>query len=161
MTGPVTTDDLVQGCVKYLAAQTDVTAVLGAYPGGATPYLFQHQLYLAMEGSSTTAAVITRNGGWSGPNVHNTARFPRLGLHVWCDPRRTNGHVNDPGEAQRRILRAFWAIDRHLHRAAGGQVTWGTVRVISSARLNEPDPYEVPDGDGLLRLLVFYAVTEA
>ena len=162
MSTPVLADDLIQGVVKHLAEQADVRAVLGAYPGGDVPWLFQHTLFLPVEGTSSTAAVLTRNGGWAGPNLHNTMRFPRLGLELWCDPQRdAAGHVSDPGEAQRRILHALWAIDTHLHLPAGGDRFWGTVRVVSSIRLNAPDPYLVPDGGGLLRVAVFYAVTEA
>lgn len=159
MTTPVATDDVVQGCVKFLAAQTDVQNVLGAYDDD-TPYLFQHELWVTVERSSSTAAVITRGGGWAGANLHNTMRFPRIGLELYVDPQRdASGHITDPGEAYRRIEAAFKVIDRHLHMAGGGHTYWGTVRV-SSARTTEPLTYKVADTDGVLRLQCFYAVEE-
>lgn len=160
MTTPVATDDLVQGAVKWLTAFPDVTAVLGAQYDD-TPWLFQHTLWVEVEGSSSVAAVITRAGGWAGANTHNTLRFPRLGLELYCDPQRDPAHhVTDPGEAQRRIEAAFTTLDTHLHRPARQQQMWGTVRILSSTRLTEPTVYRVPDGDGLLRMQVHYAVVQ-
>ena len=161
MTGPVLTDDLVAGAVKMLAAQPDVLAVLGAYPATAVPYLFQHTLWDKVEGTGSTAAVIARRGGWAPPNPHNTMRFPRLSLEVWCDPQRdTSGQVTDPGEAYRRIQAAYEVIDAHLHTTGPRGGNWGGVRVLGSSRLADPAAFPIADGDGLLWLQVFYGVVE-
>jgi hypothetical protein len=160
MSPPVTTDDIVQGAVKYLVALTDIKAVLGAETDG-TPWLFQHTLWVTMEQSQGTAAVIQHAGGWAGANEHNTLRFPRLGLEIWADPiRDSGGNVTAPGETQRRIQAAYDAFDKRLHRPAPATQMWGTVRTVSCVRLGEPTIYLVPDGDGLLRLQGFYAVTQ-
>ena len=160
MTTPVATDDTVQGAVKYLEVFGDITAALTTYPDG-TAWLFQHRLWVEMEGSAGTAAVIGRAGGWTGANTHNTLRFPRLRLDIWADPIRDAGNnIADPGEAARRIQATWGVFDTHLHRAAGGQQMWGTVRTIGCARLAEPVVEPVPEGDGLLRLQTFYGVTE-
>lgn len=161
MSGPVNRDHLVQGCVKWLSTFPDILAVVGSYPLSSVPYLFQHKLWAEMEGSQSTAAVIGREGGWAGANLHNTLRFPRLALEIWADPLRDEGgNVTDPGEVWRRIDAAWSAFDRRLHRPQGQTQMWGQVRTIAASRLNEPVVYEVPDGDGLLRLLVYYAITE-
>jgi hypothetical protein len=160
MTTPVSTDDLVQGAARFLGALTDVTAALGKFPDD-TPWLFQHTLWATVEGSSSTAAVLTNTGGWAGANVQNTLRFPRLGLELWVDPQRdSDGNVTTPGEAQRRADALFAIFDKHLHRCANGVQMWGTVRTIACVRLAEPSVYAVPDGDGLLRAQTFYAVTQ-
>lgn len=157
----VDTDELVQGCVKHLSDQGDVKAVLGSYEDTNVPFLFQHTLWINVEGSRSTAAVISRAGGWAAPNTFNTMEFPRLGLEIYVDPHRdADRNVTDPGEAQRRIEATFQVFDRHLHITSGEQY-WGTVRVIGSTRIAEPNVYAVPDGDGLLRLIVFYGVVEA
>ncbi len=160
MSAPVTSDDVVQGAVKFLTAQAAVRNVLGTYPGTTTPYLFQRKMWVQLEGTSSTACMLYSDGGWTSANLHNTLRFPRLSVEIWADPLRDDqSNVTDPGEVWRRAGRAFDVIDRHLHRAQGGQQYWGTVRTIDSVRLAEPTTYEVPDGDGLIRTLVSYAVT--
>lgn len=160
MTAPVNVDDIVQGAARYLLDRADVVGVLGTTAAG-TPLLFQHTLYVQMEGTSTNAAVISYAGGWSGANIHNTARFPRLSLEIYCDPlRNSTKHVTEPGEVHRRIHVVFAALDRALHRPQGGEQRWGEVRTLSSTRLAEPNIYAVPDGDGLLRAQTFYAVEQ-
>lgn len=161
MTGPVNADDLVQGCVKSLLGFPDVRAVLGTYPGTATPYLFQHRLWVTMEGSQSTAAVILDGGGWAGANMHNRMSFPRISLEISADPiRDANNNITDPGEANRRIHAAYKALDARLHRPAGGEQQWGSIRTLDCTRLGEPMVAAVPDGGGLLRLIVAYGVTE-
>lgn len=161
MTTPVATDDLVQGATKYLQGFDDVLAALGSYAATTTPWLFQHELWVAMEGTQSTAAVLAPGGGWAGPNEHNTLRFERLSVEVWADPRRdSTGNIIEPGEVYRRIDAAYLALDSHLHRPQSGTQMWGTVRTVSCTRLVEPLTYAVPDGNGLLRLQVFYGVVQ-
>lgn len=161
MSAPVTTDDLVQGAHKYLSSKSDLIAALGAFADD-TPYLFQHQLWAELEGTSSNAVVLLRGtGGWAAPNPHNTMRFPRLGVEITCDPLRdASGNITDPGECQRRIEAVFRLVDTHLHRPQGGTQMWGTVRTIGSTRLSEAVVYPVEDGSGMQRMLVYYGVTE-
>lgn len=161
MTTPVEVDDIVQGAVKYLQAQPAVRAVLGGYEGTDVAWLFQHKMWVDVEGTSSTAAMIGRDGGWAGANLHNTMRFPMLTMEIWADPIRDDGkNVVDPGEVYRRIEATFAVLDSFLHRPQGGEQRWGTVRTVSCVRMTEPTIYEVPDGDGLLRLLTSYAVAQ-
>jgi len=157
----VTADDIVQGAVKWLSSFDDVVAVLSTY-GDGTPYLFQRKLWIDMEGSQGTAAVIRCVGGWAGANTYNTMRFPRLCLELWADPiRDAGGNISEPGEVYRRLSDAFQVIDARLHRPQAGEQMWGTIRTVACSRLTEPDePFPIPDGDGLLRTITFYAVTQ-
>lgn len=160
MSAPVSTDDLVQGAAKYLLDQPGIVAVLGATPAGS-PWLFQHELYVTVQGTSSTAAVIAYGGGWSGANTHNTMRFPRLSLELYVDPQRDAAqNVTLPGEVHRRLHAAFAVFDSFLHRPQGEVQYWGTVRTLSSSRSAEPTVYAVPDGNGLLRAQVFYAIEQ-
>lgn len=161
MTGPVVTDDLVQGAVKWLMDQPAIVAVLGTFPGTTTPYLFQHNLWARIEGTQSTAAVISRAGGWAGANPHNTLRFPRLSLELYADPLRDGARmVIEPVETWRRIEAAFAVFDKVLHQPAASAQMWGTVRAIGCLRQGEPIVYPVPDGDGVLRLQTFYGVSQ-
>lgn len=161
MTTPVAEDDLVQGCVKWLSTLTDVTALLGRFPYTHTPYLFQRQMWVNLENSSSTACVVSYSGGWTGPNQHNTMRFPRLLVEVTVDPLRDDaGMFVDPAEADRRLEAVYKVLDRHLHRPQSGTQMWGNVRTIASTRLAEPITFSVPDGGGMRRLQVFYGVME-
>ncbi len=159
MSSPVDQDDLVQGAVKYLLGFYDVSTSLGVYADTGAPWLFQHTLWVTVEGSSSTAAVIARAGGWAGANQHNTMRFPRLALEIYADPiRDAAGNITDPGEAYRRIESVFDTFDRLLHRPASATQMWGEIRTIGSQRLGEPNVYPVPDGGGVLRLETFYGL---
>lgn len=152
-------DEVVRGCVTWLGGLPDIADAVSAYQDG-TPLLFQHKLWVAMEGTSTTAAVISRAGGWSGSNAHNTMRFPRLSLELYADPLRDAGkNLTDPGEVWSRIEAAFDAFDKRLHRPDPTSIMWGTLRTIGCERLTDPMVYEVPDGDGLLRSQTFYGVS--
>ena len=160
MTAPVTADSLVQGAAIYLLAIPEVVAVLGVTPEGS-PWLFQNSLKVNVEGTSGNAAVISYGGGWSGGNEHNTLNFPRLSVELWVDPiRDADKNVTDPDESFRRLDAVYKVFDRVLHRAQGGTQMWGAVRTLSSLRQSEPLMYAVPDGDGLLRGQVYYAVEE-
>lgn len=152
-------DDIVAGCVRYLSAISAVTAVLGADSGG--PWIFQRQMAKVVEGTSSQALLVTRQGGWAGPNQHNTLAFPRISLEFWVDPRRDSAkNVIEPAETERRADAVFKVVDRFMHRPQGGVVAWGSIRTVGCHRLGEFVSYEVPDGDGLLRAQVFYAVQE-
>lgn len=161
MTAPVTKDDIVTGCIKFLQAKPDVIAALGTDRETGAPMLFGYNDWSTLEGSQSTCAIIANEGGWAGPNAHNTLRFPRLSLNIWADPQRDAGNnAILPGEVMRRVDAVFEVIDNHLHRPEGETQMWGSVRTVASVRLTEPVIYRVPDGDGLVRLLVNYAVTQ-
>lgn len=162
MAAPVLADDIVAGAVTFLGGHADVLAELGHDPGlPSQPWLFQYRLWTMMEGTQSTAAVISHDGGWAGPNLHNTLRFPRLTLSIWADPIRDDGGSGtDPGEVQRRLYQVFTVIDAHLHRPQGETQMWGSIRTVSCARLTEPTVLAVGEGDGLVRLQTYYAVTQ-
>lgn len=164
MTAPVTADDIVSGAVTYLRAQPDAIAAVSTFniSGKLVAGIFQYRTWVPMEGSASTCVVLSNEGGWAAANTHNTLRFPRLTLNVWADPIRDNNpnNVSDPGEVMRRVFAVYRVFDAYLHRTAGSEVMWGQLRVISSVRLTEPLIFAVPDGDGLVRCQVTYAVTE-
>lgn len=158
-----TGDDIVSGAVTYLLGQSDCVAAVSAYiiGGQSVPGIFQYRPWATIEGTSTTCAVLTSDGGWAGANLHNTLRFPRLTLNLWCDPiRDSSRNVIDPGEVMRRAFNTYRVFDRYLHRTGGDDVMFGSLRTVSSTRLTEPSIIVIPDGDGLVRLQVTYAVTE-
>lgn len=158
--GPVGTDNVIAGAVKWLRGFPDVTAALGATAAG-NPYLFQHTMWVTLEGTGSTAAVLSRAGSWAARNTHNTMRFPRLALEIWADPIRDGGlNATDPGEVQRRADAAFTALDAHLHRPADTVVWWGSVRTLGCQGAGDPVAYPVPDGTGMVRLLAYYNVTQ-
>lgn len=164
MSAPVTTDDIVTGCVKFLKAKGDVLAAVGetVIDGQLVPLIFGYSMWWQdFQNSSMTAAFITSDGGWAGPNLHNTLRFPRITLNIWCDPLRdAGGNIADPHEVMLRANRAYEIVDNHLHRPEGETQWWGQIRTVSCARLTEPTTYRVPDGDGIVRLSATYAVTQ-
>lgn len=160
MSTPIATDDLAQGASTWLATFPDVLAVLGVNDDDV-PLLFQNTPFGRIECTQSTALVLSQMGGWAGPNDFNTMRFPRLSVEIYVDPLRDSmNNPIDPGEAHRRASNAFNVIDRRLHRPQSGVQMWGTVRTIACLRLGEPNVFGVPGGDGMLRLHVFYGVTQ-
>jgi hypothetical protein len=163
MSTPVTADDIVSGCVKYLRAQPEVVAavstfVIGGQPG---PGIWAYSPWDTVEGSSGTAIIISSEGGWSGPNLHNTLNFPRITLNIWADPMRDHGrNAARPGEVMKRAHATYKVVDKYLHRTAGAEIYFGSLRIIECLRLTEPVIYVVPDGDGMVRCQNFYAITE-
>lgn len=161
MTTPVTTPDLVTGASEYLAGFPDVLTVLGHYPGKTKPYLFRHRPWVKIENSQSTVCVLTNTTGWTTPNLHNTLRFPRLGVEIYVDPiRDPDNNSIDPDEATRRAHAAYKVLDRHLHRPQSGEQWWGSVRTIACERLAEPILLLGTSIEKPLILQVFYAVTE-
>lgn len=163
MTAPVVEDDIVSGAVKWLRAQPEAVAVVSSFviDGVETAGIFQYRPWAKLEGTGKTAVVFSHEGGWTAANTHNSLRFPRLTMNVWADPLRdARNNVRYPGEVMRRVYACYKTFDSFLHRTGESEARWGTVRVISSVRLAEPVIYVVPDGDGLVRCLVNYAITE-
>lgn len=163
MTTPVTDDDIVSGAVTYLRAQPELIDAVSTFVIGGQPTagIFQYRPWAKFEGTGKTGAVISNEGGWATANMHNTLRFPRLTVNIWADPLRDNVHnVVDPGEVMRRAHATYRVFDKYLHRTGGPEVMWGQLRILACVRLVEPTIYIVPDGDGLVRCQVNYAVTE-
>lgn len=160
MTAPATKDDLVTGCIKFLSAKPDIIAALGTNSDGS-PMLFGYNNWAEMEGTQSTCAILSNEGGWASPNIHNTLRFPRLELNIWADPIRDPiNNLKNPHEVMLRIEAVFELFDRYLHRVAGETQMWGQIRTVACVRLTDPISYRVPDGDGLVRLMANYAVTQ-
>ena len=93
-------DDVGTGAVKYLAAFTDVTSLLGSFPltdgpsFAGKPWLFSDMnqgVLKVMEGTSAAAVVCADFGGWEVPTPGATARYRRLRLDMWIDPARDGG----------------------------------------------------------------------
>jgi len=126
-------------------------------------WIFRWRMYVDIEGTGQTAIVLREDGGWASPNQHNTARFPRLGVEIYADVPRTPRLNPARATAQDRAKAAFNVIDRIFHVPQGGQIRWGneegTLRIVSSLRLTEPQVSAPSEGDGLARLLTSYAVT--
>lgn len=163
MSAPVTADDIVSGAVTRLRGIPEAVAAVSTFIIGGVPTagIFQYRLWAKVEGEGGTCAVLSSDGGWAAANMHNTLRFPRLTLNIWADPIRDDiNNVVDPGEVMRRSFATFKVFDKYLHLAGEAEVTWGQLRVISCVRLTEPTTIVVPDGDGLVRCQVNYAVTE-
>lgn len=157
-------DDIVTGAVTYLLADPTCLGAVDVFNigGRPAPGIFAYRLALPnlMEGSSNTAVVLAHDGGWAAPNLYNTLRFPRLLLNVWADPIRDAQKNNIDPLVQRRANACFETFDKVLHRCAGGDTRFGTLRVLDIVRLTEPTILDVPDGDGLVRLQAYYAVTQ-
>lgn len=155
-------DDIVTGATKYLRAQPECLAAVDTFnlSGQLVPGVFAYRLGVRMEQSQSTSVVIAHDGGWAAPNLMNSMRFPRLLLNVWADPRRdAMGNASDP-LLQRRANACFETFDKYLHCIGGGEMWWGSLRVIDSLRLTEPIIVDVSDGDGLIRMQAYYAITQ-
>lgn len=156
------TEDIVTGATRYLRSKPEVIDAVDTFviDGKLTPGVFSYRLWTTMEGSQKTSIVLAHEGGWATPNLHNTLRFPRLVLNVWADPLRDAQNNNIDPRVRGRANACYEIVDRFLHMTAGAERMFGTIRVVSCVRITEPVIADVQDGDGLIRLQVFYAVTQ-
>jgi hypothetical protein len=158
-------DDLVTAAYKALVSSPDVLAVVGQFPPGSdvagTPYIFQRGLYARLEGTGSTAIVLSYEGGWTSPVPGSQGVYSRLGVQLYADPvRDAGGNVTDPVEVERRARAALAAVDRHFHSLDSDVSVWGDLVLVSSSRLIEPVFTPVPDGGGLVFGQVYYGVVE-
>jgi hypothetical protein len=165
-------DDVASGAYWFLTSQSDVTAVVGAFPAddpdnAGVPWIFVRNVATRLEtasiikGTQAVALVCCFMGQAATPNASSTARSQRLEVDIWVDPLRDSmGNVTNPSETESRGLNVFSVIDSHLHRVATDQntVVWGNLVTTGSTRMTEPVWYPVPDGDGLIRGACFYEV---
>lgn len=151
-------EDVVAGCVRWLRADDVLGDLLGADPGGS-PLIVQDNAPTRAEFAQHVCLVLSHAGPAAG-NDHNTYEQVRLQVEFWSDPRRDTGGTVDeaPAGARQRMVRAYWAADRALHRPQGGVQWWGSVLTTDSTRLSGLNPYQVPGSDGLWRGTAFYAV---
>lgn len=165
--------DLTLAARNYLAQQPSVTSLLGSDTLWDT-WIFADEPYALVENSQSVLIVITQEGGWASPNMHNTMQFPRLLIDIWADPTRnpaTNAvRVKD---AKIKINAVYNAVDKFLHTVnldvpGGGSIYWGTAtqifektgsRIQGSQRLGEPEFSPVMDGNGAYMGRVIYGVT--
>lgn len=150
--------DVTIAARRYLMTGTDLKALLGSNATFSS-YIFRWKLYVQLEGSGLAAVVLAQRGGWTTPNRHNTAEFPRLQTEVYVDPSRAGDQNPSNEDAETRAHIVFQQMDELLHLVDGGGYDWGGTRIVSSVRDSEPDIADVPGGDGMVRLLSSYAVT--
>lgn len=153
--------DVVDAVAQFLLAQSDVIAAVGTDP---VPWVFQRIPGVRLKSTQKTAVVVALAGAWTTPNQHNTMQFPRVLIECYGDPTRdpaTNVSIDD-GET--KALATWRAVNAHLHRPQGGVlpgVDAAGLRIIGSLRLDEPDPIEVPEGDGLMVVRTYYGLEVA
>jgi hypothetical protein len=150
-------DDLVAGCARHLRGDPLVVAAVGLDPDGG-PLIVQDAAPTRAEMDQAVAVVVQHAGATAG-NDHNTYEQVRLLIEFWADPQRDpDGNLLEPAEARQRMVSAYHAVDRALHRPQGGAQRWGDVATTDSTRLSGLTPYQVPGSDGLWRGTAYYAV---
>jgi hypothetical protein len=151
-------EDVIAGCARWLRADPQLTARVAADSDGF-PLIVQDQAPDRAEFRQGVCLVVSHAGPAAG-NQHNTYEQVRIQVEFWSDPRRdTGGQVNEaPAGARQRMVWAYWAVDRRLHRPQGGAQRWGSVLTTDATRLSGVTPYLVPGSDGLWRGTAFYAV---
>lgn len=149
--------DVVAGAVRWLRADPAVTAHVGADADGQ-PLIVQDSAPERAEFAQRTALVVSL-AGYEAGNDHNTYQQARLLVEFWADPHRdADGFLEAPSAGRERMLEAYAAVDRRLHRPQGGEQDWGGVRTTDCARRAGLTPYLVPGSDGLWRGTAYYAV---
>lgn len=158
--------DLTLAARRYLVDHTPLNTVVGASNTFAH-WVFRDRLYVSVEGTGQVAVVLAERGGWAAPNPHNTMRFPVLQVEVYADPDRAAdlNPVTPAYGAESKARAVFNAVDPYLHWVGrvneqywGGTNTEQPLRVLGCTRAAEPSVDDVPDGDGLIRLLARYNI---
>lgn len=162
---------LVYAAANFLAQQPSVTALVGEDDLG-DPMIYPNQPEATIENTGTSMIVLTSPDGW-GANNHNTARFPILYVDIWSDPTRNSDLSVRRKDADLKIEEVFQAVDKFFHlvnasQPGGLSVMWGSaeeletrtgLRIISSARQNEPEIRPAFDDEGALIGRIRYDVS--
>lgn len=149
-------EDVVAGCVRWLKADPAVVATVAA-DAGAEPLIVQDSAPDRDEFAGAVAIVVSHAGPASGGA--GTFEQVRLQVEFWSDPQRDpDGNLEAPDVGRRRMVDAYHAVDRRLHRPQGGVQQWGAVTTTDATRLAGLTPYLVPGSDGLWRGTAFYGV---
>lgn len=156
---PPPAEDVVAGCTRWLRADAALAALLAADPTAGGPLIVQDEAPERTEFREAVCLVVSHAGPEAG-NDHNTYEQVRVQIEFWSDPLRDPGGVvaEAPAGARNRMVRAYWALDRSMHRPQGGTQWWGSVLTSDSIRRVGLRPYQVPGSDGLWRGTAFYAV---
>jgi hypothetical protein len=159
-------DTISSGAVKYLSGFSDITSLLGSFtdagPNFGLPFLFQEDLLVSLEGSSSMAIVCSDEGGWgamAGPLT--TPQYMRLSVELYADPLRDSSFniLESKGSVHQRTATLWATINTHLHRTNPDSVLWGDLRTTSCELLTRPTPQPVPDGDLMQVWQSYYGVT--
>jgi hypothetical protein len=126
-------------------------------------FLWQWTERAQVQGTGRASVVISVPGSWAGPNTYNTLRFPRVQTEVYADIDRDETRGPYVRTAPKKGEDIWVVLDALLHRPGQRNMHWGDangrVRVVSSVRNSgEPDRNEVPDTDGVWRILCSYAI---
>lgn len=148
--------DIVLAVRDYLASQSTVTALLGS-DAKFGPWVFQDSLYWELN-SQTCAIVVTDNGSWTSPNDHNTARFPMVLLTFCADPQRDANQNITHDDTGAKIRALHEAVFKVLHWTDANERQLGTLRVLRSSCLNEPQIRPYVDGDHAASAQITYAI---
>lgn len=161
---------MASGGVKYLSQFTDVTSLLGAFPGTDPvavnqnkPWLFNGDILVNIKGSSAVAIVLSDFGGWSAPVPFSTMRFRRLRVDIYVDALRDSGGniTETSGDTGARGTTAFNALHFRLQRTDSDVVFWGDLSTLACQLLTEPQFVRLPDGDWGQLGTAYYGLTLA
>lgn len=151
--------DFVRAARNELASYTDIKNLVGSGEGFDT-WIFREDKYVSLEGTGEALIVLSQNGGWAAPNAHNTAKFPRLQVEIFVDPARDSDLqpvLTTPHERARELVTL---VDAVFHIPEGGEIEWDNeLRVLGSKKQSEEEITFVPDGDKMVRALVYYEVS--
>jgi hypothetical protein len=150
--------DVIAGAVLILRADPAVRAAVGTDASG-NPLIVQDTAPLLTEFTQRVCVVVSHAGPAAASDLTDFDQV-RVQVEFWCDPiRDANGDPADPPSAGRqRMVTAYQAVDRRLHRPQGGGQWWAGVYTVDATRLAGLTPYLVPATDGLWRGTAFYAI---
>jgi len=153
----VQTDDLLSAAQQYLAAQSDLTALLGSDSTFDT-WIFREELLAPVETTGKAALCLLQQGQWATPNDHNTLRFPVLTVEIYVDPPRDSEGNPTTTSVSSQIDHLFRVVDQYLHRPQGGEQLWGDLLTYGSLRASEPSRFPWADVDKTQVVRVAYNV---
>lgn len=161
-------DDIGSGAAKYLSQFSDVTALLGSFPGNdpvtgnqGKPWLFNANILVDIKGSSAAALVLSDFGGWTPPPGMSGARNRRLRVDIYQDAQRDGlgNIVQSDAATVNAANHVFNVVHLHLQRRDSDTVTWGDMVTYACQLLTEPDPARLPDGDWAMLGTAVYGVS--
>jgi hypothetical protein len=119
-------------------------------------------LPVILTSSGSSGVLLTHGGYWGAQNHHNTMKFPLLMVGMFADTTRDDNAIPTNLTSQTgkdRALRMFEIINPIFHDPTNTIHRFGTIPIVSTFESQPPMVDQVPESDGLYRVLAVYELT--
>lgn len=115
--------------------------------------------YFKVEDSGKAGIILSTRSPWAIPNLHNTARFPRLRVDIIADVTRDSHKRIISEDAEDRCEYVFSVVDKILHNPGNNDHAWPlNLYVQSCLRSQELEIFSYEENDHAVIGTAFYNI---